>query len=183
MGTVKQARRDVRFSDPILDDLSHAQKELRLKIANTKTRSKVKKLKAEINKIIHEISKRTTMLAAKELDEIVGEIESAKDSAHLFKAVRTLCRLKHKGIIVMENEKVISRADKAAELIAKHFESKLFDDSKEPNIIPETQGSLQIPIDPIEVELATKKLQNGRAAGPGNIAGELFKYGPPELHE
>ena len=105
----------------------------------------MKKLKVERNKLVHEIRKTTQIYAAREIDDIVDEIETAKDSAQMFKAIRTLRHFKKpKNIIVNENERVIARPEEAVEIIAKHFKAKLTDASKEHHIKPELEGPLEV---------------------------------------
>ena len=115
---------------------------------------------------------------------MVGEIESAKDSAKMLKAIRTLRRFKQtKNITVKVNEKVISQPEEAVKLIAQHFRRKLTDETIDTIITPEFQGPLETPITKEEIICATKTLKNGRAAGPDQIPGEFLKYGPAELLE
>lgn len=41
---------------------------------------------------------------------------------------------------------------------------------------------LSVPITPSEVAIAVSSLNNGRAAGPDDLHGELYKYGSEMLH-
>jgi hypothetical protein len=91
---------------------------------------------------------------------MVREIESAKDSAQMFKAIRTVRRFKQpKNITIKENERVIKSTDETSELIAQHFRVKLSDTSKSLFFTPQEGGRLEKPIDKNEVERAAKGLK------------------------
>ena len=79
-----------RLEDREVEKISIRQKELKLKISNCKDMEKVRTMKTERNKILHQIQKKLRKLKEKCLDEKIKEIDETKDSAKIFKAVNML---------------------------------------------------------------------------------------------
>lgn len=167
---------------PILEKLSEEQKELRIKIANTQCDTQQKSLKTARNKILDQIHNRVHQINEDEIESRSAEIESLKDSAQMFQAVRELIRGKPKALIVKNSSnETIADPKEAAETIAKHF-SNLFFDPQIEEVTESEKKPLNKPITTTEVAQALKKIRNGRAVGPDGIPGELLKYGPVTLH-
>lgn len=180
IGVVKQTRN--KLGIPELDTLSMEQKELRLKMNNASQPEQRERYRQERNRVLHNIRKLVNSTTARRLDELASEIERAKDNAQMFQAARNLTRSKPIRIIVQkEGGDVIANKSEAANTIGKYFETKLFDPTIPP--LPSARGSLSEPITMIEVKRAAERLNNGKAAGPDNIPGELLKYGSESLHQ
>ena len=160
--------------------LSAEQLELKLRAYNTKGKKKKQQIKQQRSNILHQLHKQAKLLDRQQLNSQLEYIESAKDSARMFKAVRELARIKKKSTIsvVDANNNIIARDTEAADTIAAHFNKKLNNNGAGP---PQQQnathvlGPLQHPITTAEVGAAAKTLQNGRAVGPDNIPAELLK--------
>ena len=176
------AKREAKKRCPILEKLSEEQKELRIKIANTQCDTQQKCLKTARNKILDQIHNRVHQINEDEIESRSAEIESLKDSAQMFQAVRELIRGKPKALIVKNSaNETIADPKEAAETIVKHF-SNLFFDPQIEEVIESDKKPLDKPITTTEVAQALKKIRNGRAVGPDGIPGELLKYGPVTLH-
>ena len=114
------------------------------------------------------------------LDKLAEDVDSLRDGAKMFRAVKALVTVKSPDTIIKVDDCIVVQPV-APKAVAKYFSSML--NKPEKDIITETQatGALQDPITPSEVQEAMKSLNNNRAAGSDAIPGELLKYGPPEL--
>ncbi|GFS00539.1 RNA-directed DNA polymerase from mobile element jockey-like [Elysia marginata] len=80
--------------DPVLAALSEKQKQVRIKINESKSHSKKKELKAERNKLLHELQSMVKCKQNKELDKAAEDINKLLDHACMFKAVKSLNKKK-----------------------------------------------------------------------------------------
>jgi hypothetical protein len=187
-----------KYRSNTIAQLSTEQKELRLRINNTRSRATREKLKKERNALLHEIQAEARRLQARELEAKLKEIEEAKDSAKMFKATRMLTRTSKSSITVIKDGETINKPEDIAEEVAKYFNVKLNNDNIDSNKngtaennddcvdiinnnVISNNETLSKPITADEVATAARAIKNGRAPGPDNIPGELFKYGSNEL--
>ena len=91
--------------DEDIQELSNRQKKIRIEIDNTKEPDKKKELKAERNKIQHQISRKVQEIREKEIDMKIEDIENSSDTSKMFKAVGTLYRQKYENPKVEDDEK------------------------------------------------------------------------------
>ena len=76
-------------SDPIIEELSNQQKQIKLRIEHTIGREEIKELKRERNNILRKIH---TIIKKKEEENLLSQIkdieQSKNDSRHMFKAIQ-----------------------------------------------------------------------------------------------
>ena len=170
--------------DETLDKLSEEQKHLRVEMNNSNCPETKRELKTERNKVMNKIHEHLKKRQIEELESKTSEIESLKDGARMFQAVRELTRSKPTALIVKNKDgEVVAQPEEAAEQVAGHFKSLFFDEQMSANEQDPKIGPLNNQITNREVERALRKLKNGRATGPDGIPGELLKYSDPLLHQ
>ena len=168
-----------RTNDKVVVELSTLRKQLRVELESyNKDSARNRELKKSVNKIGRAIKKRMKVLETQWADRLAYEITSTDDSRAMFEAVRSLAKVNDPKPIVVHNQKGIPvGTDKAkADIIKGWYEKKFTGD--EPPLTPfvSPPKSLDVPITPIEVEIAAKALKNGKANGPDNTPNELLKY-------
>ena len=183
-GTTERTQHPNREPDREITEMSNKQKDLRLQIQNTTDEAKRQQLKRERNNLQHRISNRALTVRNQEIDKQVEEIEkNADDATLMYRAVKTLNRKKFENPKVQdENGLLATTPNEILEITTKFFQSK-FQDEQTQDIEP-FEGPprrLQNEITVKEIEDSFKMLNNNRAAGGDEIAGELLKYGSKEL--
>jgi hypothetical protein len=200
VGTTTKAKG--KYECPVIEELSSAQKELKLRIYNTKCETTKAKLKRERNTLLHKIQDQAKKIKAIEINAKLQEIENTKDSAKMFQAVRELTRMDKRPIIVKKNDEIIAQPKDAADEIAEYFNAKLNNNQIDLNnnridlnnnqvdlnnnqidYNNNNNKPLTTPITTNEVTKAVKALKNGRAAGPDDMPSELLKYSTTKMHE
>ena len=153
-----------RLEDREVEKLSIRQKELKLKINNCKDMEKVRTMKTERNKILHQIQKKLQKLKEKCLDEKIKEIDETKDSAKMFKSVNMLSRKKFENPYIHDNNgRHIVNPQHIYKTIKDHFQSQFKDDTIQTVEPFERQPQkLDFPITKEEVMSSIKKLHNNR---------------------
>ena len=165
--------------------MSKEQKGLRLEIEKSSDPEKIHQLKAVRKSILKEMSKRVKDIKEKRAEELVNEIETAKDDNRMFKAVKALYT-KHKRIHFVhdENERCVSQTQEIYNIIEKHFKDHFNKDNR--NTVQKFNTpphSLRRMITTEEVSKAVTKMSNNKAPGKDNINVELIKYAPKEVHK
>ncbi len=183
VGTVR--KRKHLHECPHIEQLSNEQHQLRLEIANTTCQIKRPLLKARRKNLLKEIKKQQHENKIADIERRTAEINSLKDGARMFWAVKDLTNSKPKTPVV-KNEigETVAQPEEAAKIVAGHFFKLFFTSSSSPinTRFPPTKGKLITPITTKEVCEATSRLRNGRAIGPDGVPGELLKYGDTPLH-
>ena len=174
-----------RLEDREVEKLSIQQKELKLKINNCKDTEKMRTMKTERNRILHQIKKKLRKLKEKCLDEKIKEIDETKDSAKMFKAVNMLSRKKFENPYIHDkNGRHIVNPQHIYKAIRDHFQGQFKDETIQTVEPFERQPQkLDFPITKEEVMSSIRKLHNNRSAGYDNFSAELIKYGPENLHD
>ena len=174
-----------KHNDEELSQLSKRQKDIRVKIQNTKDNNKRDRLKIERNRILHTIRKRQIKLKNKEIEKKIEGINSAKCDHAMFKATRLLYQKQFENPTVEDQEgKLASNPNDILDIVSSHFKSK-FEDEKVEEITP-FEGEpkpLKNPITPEEVRKSFNSLSNNKAPGEDQIHAELLKYGTPLLDQ
>ena len=83
-----------QISDPDLERMSKEQKEIRLQIENCKDPEKNKQLRKSRKEILKEMNQKVRDAREKRAEDLVGEVENAKDDTRMFKAAKAL-HMKH----------------------------------------------------------------------------------------
>ena len=184
VGCVATARQN-KHNDEELSQLSKRQKDIRVKIQNTKDNNKRDRLKIERNRILHTIRKRQIKLKNEEIEKKIEGINSAKCDHAMFKATRLLYQKQFENPKVEDQVgKLKSNPNDILDIVSSHFKSK-FEDEKVEEITP-FEGEpkpLKNPITPEEVRKSFNSLSNNKAPGEDQIHPELLKYGTPLLDQ
>jgi hypothetical protein len=119
------------------------------------------------------------------IEEKVAAVDKCKDNARQFEAIRMLKHsAKPKQKLIVNNadgERIMNDID-AAEYVRTYFVSQFSDVCKPPLEAHTTKPCpLQRPVQANEVQVAVKKLKNGRAVGLDGLSAELVKNAPPEV--
>ena len=93
----KKKVNDHQISDPDFESMSKEQKDIRLQIENCKDPEKNKQLIKSRKEILKEMNQKVRDAKEKRAEDLVGEIENAKDDTWMFKAAKSL-NMKHQKI-------------------------------------------------------------------------------------
>ena len=108
--------------------LSQQQKHLRLKISNCKKVEKVKIMKAERNKILHQIQHKVKEHKEQLLNNKLSDINDAKGNAQMFKAVKILNRKQYENPSIHDKKgKSITNKQEIHNVIKENFSNHFFD--------------------------------------------------------
>ena len=175
------------MEDVILQDLANQRQLLRTKYTNT-NKSKVEKrrqIQKSRSQILLQMKRRIKSLNNERIDGITEVIEANKGNRKMFEYARMLTknqRTKYK--IRDESGFIQSDPIKTVRPTTEYY--KDFFHKNGEAIIPQWRGEarpLTNPITTQEVEEAIGRLNNNRATGPDEMAGELFKGGGPVMIE
>ena len=89
VGFVANARQN-KHNDDELSQLSKRQRNIRVKMQNTKDNNKRDSLKIECNRILHTIRKKAKKLKNEEIEKKIEGISNAKCDHAMFKATRLM---------------------------------------------------------------------------------------------
>ncbi|KAL5247145.1 hypothetical protein ACHWQZ_G019116 [Mnemiopsis leidyi] len=175
-----------KTNDKTVVELSAMRKKLRVELESyNQDSSQNRELKKSVNRIGRAIKKRMKVLETLWADRLAAEITSTDDSRAMFEAVRSLAKVKDPKPIVVHNQGGIPvGTDRAKADIIKEWYEKKFTGNESP-LTPFVgpPKPLDVPIKPIEVEVAAKALQNGKANGPDNTPNELLKYAGDSFYQ
>ena len=104
---------------PIVGKLSDEQKDLRLRIKNS--RDAKQELKKQRNKVLAEIKTRLKNIKEQEFESRTSEIENLKDSAQMFRSVREMTRERPDKVIIKNSNGDIFEPEEGANIIADYF--------------------------------------------------------------
>ena len=111
-----------QISDPDLERMSKEQKEIRLQIENCKDPEKNKQLRKSRKEILKEMNQKVRDAREKRAEDLVGEVENAKDHTRMFKAAKAL-HMKHQKIQFVhdDQERCVSQPQEVQKIIEQHF--------------------------------------------------------------
>ena len=165
-----------------MEELPKRQKQPRERLGGRLSRTKRKQLKAERNSVLHGMRRLARDLANEAADRKADELEALKGGAAMYKAARELMdkgRARRPRII--QDGVELARDEDKAEAARKHF-AGLFSVGAEGASAEAAGGKpLDDGLRAEEVRAAVQRLNNGKAAGPDGVAGELLKHGPDGL--
>ena len=131
VGFVANARQN-KHNDEELSQLSKRQKDIRVKIQNTKVNNKRNSLKIERNRILHTIRKRQIKLMNVEIEKKIEGISNANYDHAMFKAIRLLYQKQFENPKVDDQEeKLASNPNDILDIVSSHFRSKFEDETAE----------------------------------------------------
>ena len=134
---------------------------------------------------MRKMAQRKKHLKENELDGLVEEADSAKNSAKKFAAIRALIRKPYENPFVnVENGKRIVQADEIARVVESHLKDHFFkpDEVRIDRFTGDPRRFDQ-PISFEEVKRSVKRLKNGCVCGHENINVELLIYAPDKVIE
>ena len=181
----RQPQSNVQIRDRLLENMSIQQKEAWMKIENCKDVNQIKIMKRERKTILREMKRRMKDLKEKQIEKIIREVETTKDDAMMFKAVKEL-KKKDQGIkFVHDNSvKCVKQPQEIYKVVEKHFKEHFQKpDMQKIHKFNCTPRKMNKEITPNEVKNAAKQMANSKAPGKDNIQAELIKYAPAILHE
>ena len=108
--------------DPEIERMSKEQKDLRLQLEKCQNHDQIKKIRKSRNKILKQISHKTKDAKEKPAQDLVGEIENAKDDTKMYKATKVLY-IKHQRVQFVhdEQERCVSQPKEIQKVIEKKF--------------------------------------------------------------
>ena len=119
------------------------------------------------------------------VEDLVGEVENAKDDTRMFKAAKAL-HMKHQKIQFVhdDQERCVSQPQKVQKIIERHF-IKHFNKENVNHIKKFITGAkrLKWKITAKEVKTAVWKMAKNKAPGKDSINIELIKYAPEEIYK
>ena len=114
-----------------VEELSRKQKDLRLRIELCNDPNQVTDLKTQRKECLKELTRTLKNHREKELEEIVKEIDNARDDVKMFKAVRHQKRKRYENPIVHNAEgKAVTRKQMYS-IINNHFKDHFQKESEE----------------------------------------------------
>ena len=169
--------------DAKINALSIRQKDLRLRAEQSCEEEKIRELETQRQKFFKELRSLIKKNKETENDGILEYIESAHDSAKLYKAVKVFNRKSYSNPIVDDKDGYhIAYSQLIHNKLREHFSDHFMKDG-EVAIERHTRlpSSLDVCITASEVLRSVKKMSNRRAPGYQNKNVELITYGPKEL--
>ena len=165
--------------------MSKQQKDIRLQIEKCKDPEKIKQLRKSRREILKEMNHKVRDAAEKRAENLVGEVENAKDDTLMFRAAKAL-HMKHQKIQFVhdDQERCVSQPQEVQKIIERHF-MKHFNKENINHIKTFITGAkrLKRKITAKEVKTAVWKMTNNKAPGKDNINVELIKYAPEETYK
>lgn len=181
VGLREPQRKRNHSSDSQVVSMSEERKQLLQLLNNNEYRDR-KALRAKINRLSNDITKRLKKIRIEIANSLADSIATTDEGRKMFEAVRQLSRNQNTDSVSVfnaDNQMVDNDRDKA-DIIRNYFEEHYTGPESEPPIEPFTgiPRPLHDPISAVEVELAAKKLRNGKAVGPDGIPNEFLKHSP-----
>ena len=111
-----------QISDPDLERMSNEHKDKRLQIENCKDPEKNKQLIKSRKEIVKEMNQKVGDAREKRAEDLVGEVENAKDDTRMFKAAKAL-HMKHQKIQFVhdDQERCVSQPQDVQKIIERPF--------------------------------------------------------------
>ena len=172
-----------KFNDPEIVTMSNEQQKIRLEIENTSNTEKIAELKTKRKSIQKELTKKVKERREREIDMIVGNIDSAKDDdARMFQAVRYLNRKPPENTFVHDKQgRCVTNKQSMYILINEHFKNHFHkDNAAKVEPYKETPKKLNKPFTGTEIAKTANGMMNNRATA--DIPAELIKYAPTCAH-
>ena len=136
-------------------------------------------------RILKETSRKVKDAKEKEAEELIREIENAKDDTRMFAAVKAMHTKHHKVNYVHDDKgRCVSHPQQIQKIIEKHFEEHF--NKSNVNLLEKfttPPKKLDKRITTEEVISAVKMMANNKAPGKDNINIELIKYAPKKLQK
>ena len=111
-----------------LKELSKQQKNLRIKITNSKNHDCAKKIRKKRNKILSDIKKELKLSHNKWINYMVNEIEKNKNNNKFYKAIEKLNYKKHNKFYLHDDDGKLFINDNQLVIMTTEYYKKLFSD-------------------------------------------------------
>ena len=180
----KKKEKHQHVQDKELEQMSKQQMHIRKCMESSNSADKVDELRKSRKNIMKKMKTKVIQIREKEIDKIINEVESSKDDARMFQAVKFLNKKKAENTFVHDKEgKSVTNKQTMYSIINQHFKEHL----QKPDIEPiqpfkeHIPKKLNNPITRTEVTKATNKMSNNKAYW--DIPVELVKYADVNLHD
>ena len=165
--------------------MSKEQKDIRFKIENCKDSEKNKQLRKPRKNILKEMNHKVRDAREKRAENLVGEVENAKDDTRMFKAPKAL-HMKHQKIQFVHDgqERCVSQPQEVQKIIEQHS-MKHFNKENINHIKKCITGAKRLnrKVTAKEVKTAVWKMAYNKAPGKDNINVELIKHASEEIYK
>ena len=173
------------ISDPEIERMSKEQKDLKRQIQKCQNHEQMKQIRKSRKKIHKQMSHKMKDAKEKLAEDLVGEIENAKDDKKMFKAAKVMYT-KHQRVRFAHDEQgqCISQPQEIQKIIEKVFKNLFKKDNTNPIekfITPPKRRNNMITAK--EVAKTVQKMANNKAPGKDNINVKLIKYEEEEVHQ
>ncbi len=170
--------------DPEIEKMSSEQQKIRLDISNSADTDEITKLKSKRKIILKELTKKVAEKKEKEVDSIVANIDTAKDDARMFKAVKYLNRKPPENTFVHDKQgRCVTNKQNMYIIINEHFKNVFHKENVE-KLEPfkeDVPKRLNHPLTKKEVMKTANCMANNKATA--DLPAELVKYAPECVHE
>ena len=170
-------------SSLIVQELSLKQRKLKTDKESNQNKEQRRELNIERNEFLKQLKKELRNDNDKQLDLELQYIEKYKDdSSKGYQAIRKIQSHKpRKPLVIFDSElNRITSAEDQVTVITDHF-TNLFSSKDKPVNVPPVKMEPEYNAE--EIEIASKKLKNNKAAGREEVNAELIKYGCRELYK
>ena len=114
------------ISDSEIERMSKEQKHLRLQIQKCQNHEQIKQLRKSRKKILKQISYKINDAREKLAEDLVGEVENAKDDTKMFKAAKALyTRQQRIQFVHDEQDRSVSQPQEIQRIIEWSYNSKI----------------------------------------------------------
>ena len=158
--------RNINVIDKQLETMSNEQKKLRIEISNNNDPSKHEFLKDRRKNVLKQIHRRVKLLKDNETQQILKEINSTKNDAQMYKAVKKLNMKQYENPFVFnERNQSITNPQEIYKIVENHFKNH-FQKENIPKFLPHVgvPKPLQKRITANEIIDATKNMSNNKTA-------------------
>ena len=179
----KQRKKTSKRQNQEITRLSKQQKSIHQQIKTTQSKTTIKQLKKDRNKIlgkIHQILENEENMAVQSCLKPIEEMPD--EPIKTYAAVKQMKKMKPRKPLLVKTENGLTANEQVqANLIANYFH-KVFYKNAEP--IPTLQPrKMKNPFTAGEIENAAKRLKNNTSPGIDNITSEMIKYAPKEIFQ
>ncbi|XP_033110119.1 uncharacterized protein LOC117111303, partial [Anneissia japonica] len=166
-----------------IKNLSQKQKKLRIEINACKSNDHRSNLKKQRNKMLKEVHLMIRDKEERTISRQIEELENIKDQPNkMFQAIRHLKRVdkKDKTFLYDADKNIITNQIEQVKIVTNYFKEVYEKTGIEKKLHIEKLEMKEL-FNREEIELAAKKLKNGKTPGPDDVHSELIKFAPERI--